>query len=226
MKHFKKINNCETFLKYILFFTLYIQLKGKTNMFKTNNVNLIQKVQGKNLWKYVIFAILILLFLFTRLWQLTTLPYGLHIDEASMTYTAWCLSEYGVDRYLKSWPVFFKNFHSSQSALYAYLCTALFYIFGYHRLLIRIPGVFFSFLNFIFGMKIARTVYPKDKLMPWIVGVLITICPYFIMAGRFGLDCNLMLGASTVFLYFFITAIKDHQLKSYIIAGISEKIVL
>lgn len=57
-------------------------------MFKTNDVNLIQKNQCKNLWKYVIFAILILLFLFTRLWQLTTLPYRLHIDEASMAYTA------------------------------------------------------------------------------------------------------------------------------------------
>lgn len=35
-----------------------------------------------------LFLIFIVLFGITRLWKLTILPYGMHIDEACMTYTA------------------------------------------------------------------------------------------------------------------------------------------
>lgn len=52
------------------------------------------------------------------------------------------------------------------------------------------------------------------------------ICPYFIMAGRFGLDCNLMLGMSPVFLYCFICAIESERISRYILAGVTGGLVL
>lgn len=124
----------------------------------------------KNLARFLIFFGLIILFLFTRLWKLTSLPYGLHIDEAGMAYSAWSLAEYGVDRYLNSWPVYVPNFVGGQSAMYVYLCAGLFKIFGYHLCLIRVPAVLFSFLNFIFGMLIVRKVFPQNDKPPFIVG--------------------------------------------------------
>ncbi len=166
------------------------------------------------------------LFALTRLWHLTTLPSGLHIDEASMAYDAWCLAEYGVDRNLDSFPIYLKNFGGGQSILYAYLCALLFRIFGYHEILIRIPAVVFSFLTLFYGMKISKKIYPNFTYLPLVTGVLVVICPYFIMAGRFGLDCNLMLGMSAVFLYYFECAISSGKRKDYIIAGITGGLVL
>lgn len=165
-------------------------------------------------------------FLITRLWRIGIIPYGLHIDEASMAYSAWCLSRYGVDRYLDSWPLYFRNFGGGQSPLYAYLLAGLFKVFGFHLVLIRIPAIFFSFLTLLFGMGIARRLYPENRYAPYITGVLVTICPYFIMAGRLGLDCNLMLGCSAVFLYCFLRAMGSAQGKWYIAAGISGGIML
>lgn len=174
----------------------------------------------------VLLDLLFLLFVATRFWRVTTIPSGLHIDEAAMAYNAWSLAYYGVDRYLKSWPVYFMNFDGGQSALYCYLCAGLFKLFGFHVLLIRLPAIFFSFLTFLFGILLVRKLYPQNRYLSLIAGGLITICPYFIMASRFGLDCNLMLGMSTVFLYFFTCAVEKGRYRWYAIAGLCGGLVL
>lgn len=184
-------------------------------------VNKRKKIIDIGLW-----SILLIGFGMTRLFHLMELPAGYHIDEAGMAYDAWCLSQYGVDRFLKSWPVYLNNFGGGQSSMYAFFCAFLFKIFGWHTFLIRVPGCVFSLLNLVFGVKTARRVYSENEYMPYAVGVLLVICPYFIMASRLGLDCNLMLGMSTVFLYFFIRALEDGALKSYVTAGIMGGLVL
>lgn len=54
----------------------------------------------------ILFILLLCVFAITRLWRILTIPSGFHLDEAGMAYDAWCLSQYGVDRYLKSFPVY------------------------------------------------------------------------------------------------------------------------
>lgn len=180
-----------------------------------------------NRYLSVIFTCVILIvFAVTRLWRLTTIPSGLHLDETSMAYSAWCLSQYGVDRYLNSWPVYLLNFGGGQSLLYAYLLAGLFKLFGFHLILIRLPSVIFSLLTLVFGMAVVKMIVPEHKFAPYIVGAIITICPYFIMAGRLGLDCNLMLGCSTVFLYCFLKAVGSGTKRWYAAAGFSGGILL
>lgn len=131
-----------------------------------------------------------------------------------------------MDRYLNSWPVYLLNFGGGQSPLYAYLLAGLFKFFGFHLVLIRIPSVVFSLLTLAFGMGISRLLYPGERHAPFITGALVTIGPYFIMAGRLGLDCNLMLGCSAIFLYCFLRAVASGQNRWYIAAGISGGIML
>lgn len=166
------------------------------------------------------------LFCITRFWRLDILPGGMHIDEAGMAYDAWSLSKYGVDRYLKSWPVYLTNFGSGQSSLYAFVCALLFKVFGYSLLMVRMPAIIFSFLNVVFGMKIVKRVFPKNCYLPYVFGSLAVICPVFIMASRFGLDCNLMLGMSTVFLYLFMCAMDSGKWQYFCAAGLAGGLVL
>lgn len=165
-------------------------------------------------------------FVMTRFWQLDALPRGLHIDEAGMAYDAWCLSEYGVDRWMKSWPVYLSNFGSGQSSLYAFLCAFLFRVFGYSIWMIRLPSVVFSFFTLLFGVKLAKKIYPQKDYLVWITALMVTFCPYFVMASRIGLDCNLMLGASTVFLYYYVTALESGEFWRYIVSGMLGGILL
>lgn len=81
----------------------------------------------------------------------------------------------------------------------------------------RIPAVLFSFLLLFYGLRIIKMRYNSKKYC-FLFLVLYTILPYFTMQSRFGLDCNLMLGMSTVFLYYYIKAI-DSSLKRYFLVS-------
>lgn len=182
--------------------------------------------QRRNILEYAIWILLLGLFLFTRFYLILELPWGIHIDEAGMAYDAWCLSEFGYDRHLLSWPLYLKNFGGGQSSLYAFLTAGFFKLFGYHLFWVRLPGIIFSALTVLFGAKIVRFIYPDKKWLFIVTAGLLTICPYFVLASRFGLDCNLFLGASTMFLYCFIRAMDSGKYKFYIWAGIAGGVTL
>ncbi|MBR1439801.1 MAG: glycosyltransferase family 39 protein [Lachnospiraceae bacterium] len=164
--------------------------------------------------------VLLIGFFFTRLYQLQSLPAHLHIDEAGMGYDAWCLARYGVDRYGKSWPLYMTNFGSGQSSMYAFLCAELFKLFGFHVILLRIPIVIFSLINLVFGMLIAKELFQNRPVPVLLTGALLVFCPVFILQSRFGLDCSLMLGAGTCFLFFYVTALRRNTWSAYLIAGL------
>lgn len=182
------------------------------------------------LWKkyrgYLFFGALVLCFVVTRIWRISTIPSGVHADEAGMAYDAWSLAFYGVDRWLKSWPVYLTNMGTGQSSLYAFICAGLFRLFDYSVLMMRLPAVIFSFLTFLFGMRIAQRQYPTSLALPLAVGGLITVCPYFILASRLAMDCNLMLGMSSVFLYCLMCAVSEDKISRYVFAGIAGGITL
>ena len=182
-------------------------------------------MKSKQLY-HIALGFLFLIFLITRLWRIDIIPFGLHYDEAGMAYDAWCLSQYGVDRYLNSWPLYLTNYGGGQSILYAYLCAALFRIFGYHSFLVRLPSILFSSLTLFFGVKITEKLYPGKYMPALAAGILLTICPALILQGRLGIDCYLMLGASTVFLYLFLCAAETGKVRYYIGAGLSGGLLL
>ena len=64
----------------------------------------------KLLIKNQILTIIFVVFLFTRLLFLNEVPFGLHVDEAGMAYDALSLANWGVDRYLNSYPVYLINY--------------------------------------------------------------------------------------------------------------------
>lgn len=181
----------------------------------------------KKIITYFLFCGLGLIFIFLHIWRLRTLPGGVHVDEAGTAYDAWCIAHWGVDRYAKSFPVHFFNYGGGgSSALYVYVTALLFQFFQYDIFIVRITAVIFSFLNFLFGMQIVYKVFHKNVFAAFITGFFITVCPYFILAGRFGLDCNLMLGMSTVFLFCFLQAIDSKKIGYYLLSGITGGFVL
>ena len=85
-------------------------------------------------------------FLLTRFWKNLIIPNGFHIDEAAVAYDAWSLANFGIDRNLKSWPVYLINFGTGQNVLYCYVLALLYKIFGFSQWMIRVPAVLFLFL--------------------------------------------------------------------------------
>lgn len=168
---------------------------------------------------YIISVVLFLVYLALHYYKLASIPFGVHVDEAGAGYDAWCLSNWGVDRYLKEWPVYLINFGGGQSALYAYLTIPFVKLFGLTVKAVRMPAFCMSVLTFVFGTLIVKEILGKKAML--LAQFFLVIFPYFTMSSRFALDCNLLLGMSTMSMFLLIWAIKEQKWNQYMLAGIS-----
>ncbi len=180
--------------------------------------------QGMNLktishkydWMFVIG--LLVLFAFSRIYRLGQVPLGMHCDEMGMAYDAWSLALDHVDRYQKKMPFYLINFGGGQSIMYAYLAGALMLFFDYSLTLVRIPAVVLGFCTLVGGFLITREI-TGNKRTAFIAAFFITVCPWYIMSQRWGLDCFLMLGFITISLYFLILALQREKTIFYFLSG-------
>lgn len=192
----------------------------------------VKKIQaGHMLLKWLPTIILALIWLAgaaLRLYKLTDIPSGIHVDEAGMAYDAWCLGNYGTDRFLNKWPVYLINYGSGQSAMYAYLAMIFMKIGGVNLWMIRMPAFLSGCAVMIFGTLTAARCFATGRRAEnsagiWAViltALMLAVCPYFIMASRMGFDCNLMLGFSTVTLYLIVRAAESGKKGWFIGAGV------
>lgn len=139
----------------------------------------------------IVLVCLIIFGLFLHCYRLGSLPRGLYVDEMGMAYDAWSLGHFGVDRYLKSWPVYLTNFGGGQSILYCYLDIPFILLGGMTPYMIRMPALIFSLITGAGGFFLIKN--EKGKRMALYFLALFCLVPYFTIAGRIALDCNLML---------------------------------
>ena len=184
--------------------------------------------RGRILQNAVLALLLTALFALLHLTRLSDTPYGLAVDEVSMGYDAWCLANFGVDRNLDAWPVYLVNYGGGQSAMYAYLTAALIRLTGCADVwILRLPGALFGWMTMVFGGLTVQRLLGKRHPKAWFVfGLFYLVCPYFTMAARIGLDCNLMLGMSTAFLYALIRAVDSQRLRDFVWVGLTAGLTL
>ena len=173
----------------------------------------------------ICWAIIVILTVFIHCFKIGSIPYGINVDEMGMGYDAWCLANFGTDRYLNSFPVYLINYSGGQSALYAYLCAPFVYFFGFSAAVFRIPSIIFSILTLYFSVRISDILW-NNKRINLIVGFIYMVSPVFLMLFRIGLDCNLMLGTAAIFLYCLLKAIDTENVKIFAAAGITGGVVL
>ncbi len=172
-----------------------------------------EKRSGYLLWGGIFLLAVVLRFLW-----LDSVPYGIHIDEVGMAYDSYWLAKEGIDRWCMSYPVYMLNYGSGQSALYAYLCMILVKITGGVNVwLIRFPSVMAGLLTIGAGSGILTRLWGKRAGFSG--AFLLTVCPYFVMASRLGLDCNLFLGLSTLAVYLTLKAVETGRSVWYGAAG-------
>lgn len=172
----------------------------------------------------VIYGILFLLLcggiLFVHFFNLAGIPYGINVDEMGSSYDAWCIAHFGVDRYLKSFPAYFTNFTSGNSAMYTYATAIVMKFMDFSVLAMRIVPACFALLTVFFGARIVLMKWGRNPRILLTFMGLYMIFPIFIMLARIGLDCNLMLGSSTVALYFICKTVQEPSTKNYLLSGI------
>lgn len=169
----------------------------------------------------IILAIFLVLVFITRIYKFGETPSFIQVDEAGAAYDAYCLAEYGIDRYQNSYPLYLINFGGGQSVLYAYATIPFIKLFGANIVAYRLPELLFFLMGILVCYILINKV--KDKKTALLYTFLIIISPWNIEASRQGLDCNLLAPMFMLDLLLLINAKKNYQ---YIIAGISIGITL
>jgi hypothetical protein len=149
-------------------------------------------------WKtHLLFAIILAVGVFARIWEFGDMPPGLNPDEASIGVEAYYLYKFGVDRYGLSYPVHLISWGSGQNALYAYLLIPFVALKGISAFAVRLPMMLAGILSMplmyvagkrLFGGKLALLAMFFMAVSPWHIvnsrwAVESNIMPFFFLAG-------------------------------------------
>ena len=183
-------------------------------------------VGKKSVFEKIVLTLLFVGAFLLRFYRLDELPYGRNIDEVGLGYNAWSLANFGVDRYLNHLPIYASNFDGGQNPFYTYIVALLVKVLNVDitLILVRIPGALLSSLLVWVGYHLFRKRF--DVVQSLLGALLLTVCPYFIMQGRIGLDCNSMLFMGTLALYVLFSYLDKPSTCKLILCGITFALVL
>lgn len=149
---------------------------------------------------------------------------GYYVDEIGAAYDAYCIANFGVDRWLNSFPLYFIAYGDGQNALLTYLIAFLFALTGnYSKFIIRLLPICFSLITAYYISQICSMKSDKHKITSL---CLYAIMPAFTLLFQIGLESHLMLPLSAAFLYYFLKGISSKKRKYFVIGGILAGITL
>lgn len=155
----------------------------------------------------LIFIVLSLAF-FIRLYQLDQIPSGLNIDEASMGYNAYSLSQTGKDRYGQSYPVIFRSFGSFQAPLYTYLLIPAVKLFGTNIFAVHLVSALSGFIIVCCTFLITYLGLKRNFKLAMLATTVVGFTPWSVLFTRFGTEASLGLALFVLSVYLFILSLK------------------
>ena len=131
--------------------------------------------------------------------RVTNNPAGFFIDESSVAYNAYTISQTGQDEFGNSWPLFFRAFGDYKNPVHVYLLAALFKVTGPSILTARMLGAIAGLVNaLLVGLLAARVSQRRDVGLLVALSALLT--PWIFELSRVAFEVALYPLAVTLFL--------------------------
>lgn len=143
--------------------------------------------------------------------------FGYYVDEIGSMYDAYCIANFGVDRWLQSYPIHFLNYGDGQSSIFVYILAVLFKVFGYEKWVVRLVPTVFHILTVFF---IGKWIGLYDKKVEKYGYIVAAILPIFYTLFHFGLESHFMITFCAGFLFFMCRAVFTKKKSNYFMAGI------
>lgn len=137
----------------------------------------------KNLLIWIILGIILVFSLFLRVYNLSSVPSGFHIDEASLGYNGYSLLLTGKDENNHKLPLYIDMFGDQRPSGYHYLTILPVKFLGLNEFATRLPGAMFGSLIILSFFFLAQTLF-KQRLISLISAFLISIAPWSVVLGR------------------------------------------
>lgn len=152
---------------------------------------------------YFLLCAILIFFLFTRLYQISSIPPSLYWDEASIGYNAYSVLQTGKDEWGKFLPIHFKSFGEYKLPVYIYSVVISEALLGLNGLAVRLPAVLFSLGSLFWVYLLAKEIFQKKEIALWGTFFL-AISPWFFIFSRTGYEASVglffyLLGLFTYF---------------------------
>lgn len=138
--------------------------------------------------KYLL-ALIIIFYLFTRLYKLNEVPPSVYWDEASIGYNAYSIAETGKDEWGEFLPIHFRAFGEFKLPVYIYAAVPFIKFLGLNAFSVRLSAVLFSLGVVILTYFLARKLSGREA-----VGLLssffVSISPWFFIFSRTGYEAT------------------------------------
>jgi 4-amino-4-deoxy-L-arabinose transferase-like glycosyltransferase len=127
---------------------------------------------------------------FLRLYQISSLPTGLYVNEVSTAYESYALLAHGTDLWGNPFPVYFPAGGSGQSVLLSYLNIPFIAVFGLTAFGQRLSSVVLSMLTMVIFYAFIKKWHGTRTAL--IATFLLGTSPWHVMTSRWSLESNLL----------------------------------
>lgn len=159
----------------------------------------------------VILALIVVLGCMLRLYQLSSIPAGLHFDEAQAGYNSFLLATTGKNISGQIWPLDIDSFGDYRPAMISYASLPLIRAFGLNEITTRLPSALFGIFLIVLTFLLARQVFKSDKIA-LLAAFLFSISPYSIIFSRSTTEAIIELSFEILALVFFLQFFKSKRI--------------
>ena len=136
-----------------------------------------------NLLTCIVLGLILIFSLFIRVYNLGSVPNGLHIDEASLGYNGYSLLLTGKDENNHKLPLYIDMFGDNRPSGYHYLTIPAVKTFGLSEFATRLPGALFGAFCVISFFFLVQILF-KNKRISLVAAFLLSISPWGIVLSR------------------------------------------
>jgi 4-amino-4-deoxy-L-arabinose transferase-like glycosyltransferase len=166
----------------------------------------IQKV--KKYIVYLVLGLIVILALFLRVYRLDEIPPSLSWDEASFSYNAYTIANWGKDEWGRVLPLSFESFGEYKNPVDIYVSAPFIKIFGLNEFATRAPAALFGVLNVILIYFLAKALF-RNELLALSASFFLAISPYNLQFSRHHHELNITLFFFMLGLILFYKAIRQ-----------------
>lgn len=161
--------------------------------------------------KFLILGLIICLAFFLRFYKLGSVPPSPSLDEVSIGWNAYSISETGKDEYGTKLPILLRAYDDWRPALYVYLVIPFIKIFGLNVIAVRLPAVLLSLVTVLATYFLVKELLKNSQfsnsltnLIALTASFLMSISPWHIYISRLGHEVNPGLAFSVLAVLFFL----------------------
>lgn len=158
----------------------------------------------------IVLALIIVLGLVLRVYQLGELPSILNRDEAALAYNALLLKQTGTDEWGRSWPLTLESFGDYKLPGYPFTLVGFFQVLPSDDFTTRLPSVLAGTVLIFLAYLLARSIKlsSTDALL---ASLLVAITPVFFFYSRVAFEANLGLTLFVSMLVLLLAKVKGNK---------------